>query len=404
MTRKSKFLMRSILFPAAIFCALSLSMSAVLAQTAQQFVDRTLLVMPYASDEDTTDLIKEVNGDIVEAIGTGQMTVWVVRFKDQRKLIAAEKRLCKDKQLKSVERDAVFTSQTAVVPNDPYFPQEWHLQALKVPEAWGVHSGGNVPIVVLDKGVSSSNPDLSGRVYKGYNASTGTSGNFSNLHGTLMATTMAAAAGNGKLTAGPAKLSSIMPVVASTGTFTSSNLIKSFDYIGNKTSVKLVNLSLNNAPPNSFGNASKYQALHSYLKWYHDKKGGLIFNAGGNQGVEDPAKMNSYLIVVQAVDESLKRAYFSNWGNSTWFTAPGVNVWCSNDKGQATAAHGTSMSSPLVCSIAAMIWAAKPSLTNVQVENALKNSCQQLDGNPVGWNKTYGWGMPDAEKALNSLK
>jgi hypothetical protein len=47
-----------------------------------------------------------------------------------------------------------------------------------------------------------------------------------------------------------------------------------------------------------------------------------------------------------------------------------------------------------------MVWAKNPSLTNIQVENILKNSCSQLEGKPLGWNNIYGWGMPNAEKAL----
>lgn len=79
---------------------------------AREYVENTLLVMPFSStDEDTHDLIKEVDGEIAETIGEGSMTVWVIRFKDSKKFEEAEKTLSKDKKLKSVERDRFFHAQ-----------------------------------------------------------------------------------------------------------------------------------------------------------------------------------------------------------------------------------------------------------------------------------------------------
>lgn len=382
---------------------------AVLTKTAaappRETVENTLLVMPFSSsDEDTHDLIKEVDGEITETIGEGSMTVWVVRFKDAKKFAEAEKTLSKDKKLKSVERDAVFQDQQAA-PNDPYYPQQWYLATMKVPAAWALHGGATTPVAVLDRGVDYNNEDLSGKVLTGYNAPTGKTGKFKPLttHGTSCASVIASLTNNAKGISSPAKSSQIMPVFGGTSSgYSSSNLIKAIDYIGNKTSVKLISLSVNNKPPNSFGNASNNKSLHSYFKWFHDTKGGLIFNAGGNYGMLDKAAMTPYLIVVQAVDLNLARASWSNWGPSTWFTAPGVNVWVSYDKNTVAAAGGTSFSTPMVCSIAAMVWSAKPSLKNTQVESILKSSCMPAGGTASGWNSTYGWGIPDAEKAVKS--
>jgi hypothetical protein len=86
--------------------------TSTVATPAREFVENTLLVMPYSrDDEDTQDLIKEVDGTITETIGEGNMTVWVVKFKDPKKFEEAEKKLAKDKSLKSVERDTVFNNQ-----------------------------------------------------------------------------------------------------------------------------------------------------------------------------------------------------------------------------------------------------------------------------------------------------
>lgn len=385
---------------------------ATLARTSaadpRETVDKTLLVMPYSSkDEDTLNLIKEVDGEIAETIGEGSMTVWVVRFKDSKKFEAAEKTLSKDKKLKSVERDAIFQDQQTITtaPNDPYYPQQWHLATLRIPQAWALHGGATTPIAVLDRGVEYKNEDLAGKVLLGYSATAGKTGQFTPLttHGTSTASSMASWTNNAKGISSGAKSSQLMPVLVGTSSgYTSSYIIKGIDYVGNKTSIKLINLSVNNKPPNTFGNASTSASLHKYFKWYHDTKGGLIFNSGGNYGMKDPAAMNSYLIVVQAVDESLKRASWSNWGPSTWFTAPGTNIWCTTGTNTVSSRAGTSYSSPIVCSIAAMVWSANPSLKNTQVEEILKSSCFPAADSTTGWNSTYGWGIPDAEKAVKA--
>lgn len=390
----NKFLITSILALASVLPA----------HAAEEYIDNTLLVMPNSSDQETKDIIKDVDGTIIETIGSGKLLTWVIKFKDTKKFSKAENKLTKDKKFRNVQRDAIFHEQQAA-PDDPYFPQQWHLNVLKVPQAWAIHNGGNVVIASIDHGINYSNVDLTGKVLRGYSVKSNKTGTFSDRtgHGTRTMTCAAALTNNGKAVAAPAKLATILPVTGEGQYYSSSKLIKAFDYIGNKTSVKLVNCSLNNEPPNSFGNAAKFPALHQYLKWYHDQKGGLIFNAGGNYSKEDPASFNSYFIVVQAVDESIKRVSWSNWGKSTWFTAPGTNIWTTYNTSTIEARSGTSYSSPLACSIAAMVWAVKPSLKNTQVESILKQSCIQPDGIPA-WNQIYGWGMPQADKAVELAK
>jgi subtilisin family serine protease len=54
-----------------------------------------------------------------------------------------------------------------------------------------------------------------------------------------------------------------------------------------------------------------------------------------------------------------------------------------------------------VASVAALVWGAKPSLTNVQVENILKSTCYKDSSRQV-WTESYGYGMPNAEAALKA--
>jgi subtilisin family serine protease len=58
---------------------------------------------------------------------------------------------------------------------------------------------------------------------------------------------------------------------------------------------------------------------------------------------------------------------------------------------------GTSFSAPEVAGVAALVWAARPTLTNVQVADIIKQSAHREGG---GWNPTMGCGMLDAGAAV----
>lgn len=367
--------------------------------TPTQWTENTLLVMPSKADEDAMDLIKEVDGTITETIGEGELTVWVVKFKDTKHFAGAQKTFSKDKNIKNFQRDYLWQGQKTT--NDPYFPQQWYLSAMKVPLAWDISQGGSNTIGIIDTGVVTSNVDLSGKCFSGYDVIQNKSGQtdvYSSGHGTMVATTAAAIANNGQATAGPACLAKIYPVCAcaADGYFSSAAVIKAIQKVGD-AGYKLINLSVNGTPPNTIANAKLNSSVHTYFKWFHDKKGGLIFNAAGNRAMYDPNPRLSYLIVVNACDSAGQLASFSNWGAPLWFTAPGVNIVCSQGTGQVVTVSGTSFASPLACSVAALVWGRKPSLKNTQVEKILRTSASPHDGS---WNQFFGYGLPDAQYAF----
>jgi subtilisin family serine protease len=357
--------------------------------------------------EDLVSSIRSMGGTVVDTIGEGPMTVWVVKFQNTERFIKAEKQLVNDTRVKNLQRDYLFKTNVLddsaladLTPNDPYYASEWYFNALNVLPAWKLSKGRRNVIGVIDSGTNNQIEDLKQKCADGYDAIDQKEGQSDvHGHGTMVATTAAATANNGEGTAGPATLSEIYPVRVgySTGVVSVSAIVRGIERCGNN-GVKIINISSNGDPPYTFASRKFNRVLHQYLQWYHDEKGGLVFNSAGNAAMRDQSGFFRYLIVVSAIDENYSLAYFSNTGSPLWFTAPGTNIVCSDNTGRVVTVSGTSFSSPLCASIAALVWGANPKLTNLQVEKILIDTCIK-DGRRK-WTRFFGYGLPDAEAAM----
>lgn len=142
------------------------------------------------------------------------------------------------------------------------------------------------------------------------------------------------------------------------------------------------------------------------------RKGVLLVNSMGNEGgnswkyMTSPADADS-IISVGAVNSAGVRAYFSSIGPTSDgrikpdVVAQGTNVYCAipydpNRPSSYAYYQGTSLSTPLVAGVAAMILSVRPELTPIQVREALRNTAN----NAATPNNEYGWGLIDAYKAL----
>ncbi len=367
------------------------------------WVQNKLLVMPNKQgQEEMMEKIRELNGTIVRTLGSGAMTVWVVEFESVKDFAKAEKGLNKEKDIKSVQRDYYMNTKLDPdegPPSDPFFPQQWALPVLNVPNAWLIGRGEGAIIGVVDTGIFDNNKDIANRIFKTFNSvKGGLKAKDSSGHGTLV-TTVAMAKTNNKLaTASPANKSQVYVVKADDDDeITSESLINALIRLGDKN-IRLINLSFNGVPPNTLANTAVFPVVHEFLRWIFYEKNGLIFNAAGNEALLDVNPQLPYLQVITAIDESLALAPFSNFGYPTWFTAPGTNILASAKKAKVFSASGTSFSTPFVTAIAAMIMGANPALTNVEVLTILQNNSSQSATPDI----FFGYGIPDAEACLQA--
>jgi len=129
----------------------------------------------------------------------------------------------------------------------------------------------------------------------------------------------------------------------------------------------------------------------------------IVVAAAGNSavaGIDAPANCTG-VTPVGATDISDNIASFSANGSimaARGVTAPGVGVYTTDLNGNFADASGTSFSAPFVSGIAALVWSAKPALTNAQVGDALRNSADDLGS--AGPDNYFGYGRVNAYKAI----
>lgn len=134
---------------------------------------------------------------------------------------------------------------------------------------------------------------------------------------------------------------------------------------------------------------------------YAKSKGVLVVAAvgnSGNAGISIPGCI-SYSTTVGAVDSADKVANFSGRGNALDLTAPGVNILSTVlGNGYATWS-GTSMATPMVSGVIALIKVAHPSYGSAKVETAMFSTAKDLGSR--GKDSNYGYGRVQADKAVN---
>lgn len=137
-------------------------------------------------------------------------------------------------------------------------------------------------------------------------------------------------------------------------------------------------------------NAIKYAVLKNVT---------VVVAAGnnGNAGVSLPGCI-SYSTTVGAVYSNDKVASFSGRGNALDITAPGVSIYSSILGSSYASWSGTSMATPMITGVTALIKNAHPAYTQSQVENKLFTTAKDLG--KAGKDKDYGWGRVRANLAV----
>eukprot|EP00578_Thalassiosira_sp_NH16_P010537 CAMPEP_0181112464 /NCGR_PEP_ID=MMETSP1071-20121207/19828_1 /TAXON_ID=35127 /ORGANISM="Thalassiosira sp., Strain NH16" /LENGTH=808 /DNA_ID=CAMNT_0023196437 /DNA_START=68 /DNA_END=2494 /DNA_ORIENTATION=+ len=144
-----------------------------------------------------------------------------------------------------------------------------------------------------------------------------------------------------------------------------------------------------------------------FSEMYQDayNKNLLVVAAAGNFGLFQDDYPSSYpqVISVGAVDRNGNRADFSNWNDQLELMAPGVDILSTTPGGGYGSLSGTSMATPFVAGVAALVWGYFPQCSNQQIRNVLALSAKSMVANSKGCNRRTGFGLIQAKDAFDML-
>lgn len=360
------------------------------AQSSPQYVPGRILVK-FRSDVPSVRIQSIISGVAARVIGEiPRIGVKILQLPPNASEMAMARAFGQRSEVLFAEPD--YLRQPAEVrPNDPRYPV-WHLTKVQASTAWSYTTGSSgVIIAVLDTGVDSTHPDLSGKIVPGWNMYDNNS-NTSDVtgHGTGVAGIAAASSNNGIGIASVAWGCRIMPVrvTTSSGMATDSMIANGLTWASDR-GARVANLS--------FSSSNDSTTLTNAAAYFHNR-GGVVIFAAGNTGTFSSAADNPYILRISATDANDVLASWSCTGNNIDLAAPGVSIQTTSRGGGYSSTSGTSCSAPIVAGIIALLFSINPNLTPAQIQDILKQSADDLGTS--GWDTRYGWGRVNAARAV----
>lgn len=272
-----------------------------------------------------------------------------------------------------------------------------------VAQAWGLQRGSaQVRVAVIDSGVSKTHPDLASKLDDGMNVTGGPLGDTDapfNTHGTHIAGIIGASTNNGQGVVGISWGSRIVPVKAANPIgFTSDVWLAEGLVWAADTDVDVAVLS--------FGLGAPSDVLADAVRYAYERGVVIVASAGntGTRGVLYPAAYPE-AIAVGATDNTDTLASFSSFGPEVELVAPGVNIFSTRhlafDPHTYGFESGTSMSTPIVAGIAALMRSADPDISVDEVRATLARTSR--DFGQFGRDELYGFGRVNAHRALQQV-
>ncbi len=273
----------------------------------------------------------------------------------------------------------------------------WGVDRVGAPAAWAAGiTGTGVKVGIIDSGIDPTHPDLS--VAGGYDFTTASSASSAwadnvascSGHGTHVAGTVAALRnGSGVVGVAPgAELYSlkVFEVINGGCAAWSSNQIAAIDWAV-AHGLRVINLSI--------ASSTALQAYQDAITTASNAGVLVVAAAGNNSGgpITYPAAYVN-AVAVGATTSSDQVAYFSDLGPEMWVAAPGNSIVSTLPGGGTGTKSGTSMASPHVAGVAALLIQLHPTWSTAQVRDALRTGAQDLSS--PGWDSGTGWGLVQA--------
>lgn len=327
--------------------------------------------------------------------------------------------------LEAVMEPTALPLDAELVPTDPHFGRLWALhnmgQAVNgvtgsvdadvdAPQAWNLETGSKqVVVAVIDTGVDLDHPDLKANILPRGNedwdfADANDDEPWdSDTHGTHVAGTVAARR-NGKGVVGLAFGSWIMPLRVNLMSGMNQNRADAINYVTQqaikhkKSRRYVINCSWRMSGDHAGVRTAIQKAVKNNVL--------VVFAAGNADSNIDttPQYPAVYpdVIAVGATDQRDQRAWFSNYGKKVDVSAPGVNIYSTIPDNTYGYKNGTSMASPHVAGLGALIWSKNLGLTNKQVRKIIESTTDNIDALNPGFAGRLGTGRINAYRAIRA--
>ena len=330
----------------------------------------------------------------VQVSPEGAVAVVTQRVRGEEAATAAVADLQSDPATVSV----AVADRVSVLTDDPEYVRQWAMPRLRLPEAWQASTGSGVTVAVVDTGADPTHPDLAGNLVAGADvvgSGVRTEMSDGHGHGTHVSGTVAAVTGNSVGVAGVAPDAKVMPVkvLDSSGSGYTSDVAEGVIYAADH-GAQVVNLSLG---------GPSYNSVLAQAVDYARSRGVVVVAAAGNERqAGNPTTYPAALpgvVAVAATDSTDADASFSNTGSYVDIAAPGVSIRSTLPGARYVSWSGTSMATPHVAGVAALLRARVSSAT--EIEDVLLRSTTDLG--PVGRDDAYGAGLVNPVAALAAV-
>ncbi|MBO9667209.1 MAG: S8 family serine peptidase [Bdellovibrio sp.] len=321
-------------------------------------------------------------------------------------------------------------------PNDPMFTRLWGMNNTKTPgvdinaqKAWDITTGSkDVVVAVIDTGIDYNHPDLKENLWTNEAELKGQAGvdddgngivddiygaSFVNAakptgnplddhgHGSHCSGTIGAKGDDGKGIVGVAWNVRIMGVkfLSADGSGSLEGALKGIDY-ATKMGAKILS--------NSWGGGGYSETLKQAIE-RSNEAGVLFVAAAGNESNDNDANPTypaTYdvpnVLSIAAIDNRGQIASFSNYGRSkVHVAAPGVDIYSSVKGGGYDTWSGTSMATPHVSGMAALLASNEPNLTGIEMKERIIATAKPIQGLR---GKVRSGGMVDAYMMLTNTR
>lgn len=283
------------------------------------------------------------------------------------------------------------------ISNDPDLSdvsKRWYFDECSVFDAWDVTMGNeDLVVAVIDDGFDLNHPELNGKIVDPFNAvnHSSTITPSPDGHGTHVAATAVGMADNSSGVAGVAPKCKFMPIQVGDeqGNMAMSAVLDAVIYAIN-SGADVVNMSLGMA----FGPFVQFAPLYiqknfrasMFLEeervWNHlfniaHQRNIVFVLAGGNENCLiglDPMQRSQNTIKVSAVQQGRQKAAFSNYGDYSTLSAPGVRIYNAIPGNRFTYMDGTSMAAPIVTGGCALLKSNNPGMSFTEMVQLLRQT------------------------------